>query len=542
MLLVFPSGTYFCFKGQCGYYFWGVHGHDAVWHLAIAETSFNKFPFIAPTYSGERLYGYNWLLDFFIFLLAKLGIPSLVSYFKLIPVAWFIVFTLLTIKLGRRINDNKIFVGVLLFVSYFSTSFSYLITLYKNYSIVGSSSLISELPMHSMSNLPFAVSIIFFLWLLVQIKENKLNLKKALILSLCVFMIMGLKFYGGIISLFLVLIHLILNLLPKDVKKFITYSLIIGLIVGIGILIFYNPFLSVKSGAPFAFVPFALVHTITEDSRFFYNRYLTDARYYLLHFRIGPRLILIELINLFLFLFFFLGIRMFGLLYLFFQLLKRKVDKFDLTLLLTVLFSISLTISLVQKGEWWNTVQFFIYGIFLLNIYTSRFIYSLINSGKVYLFLAIVVITLSIPTTIDLVRLFTLNSASTYLPQMEIESLEFLKKQPNGVVLTSLYSNKWKNNNFLPLHRYDDTAYISAFSGKPVYLSDKAQLTITGLSYQERLKKMEKMDCSILNEVDYIYDIKELLPDEKLVSKCKLLNFRKIYQNKSINIYKKRSL
>ena len=74
MLIIFPSGTFLCFKDACGINFWGVHGHDAIWHLAIANVSFNKFPFVAPTFSGENLYGYNYLLDFFIYLLSKLGI------------------------------------------------------------------------------------------------------------------------------------------------------------------------------------------------------------------------------------------------------------------------------------------------------------------------------------------------------------------------------------------------------------------------------------------------------------------------------------
>src|SRR3989338_7084174 len=97
MLVIFPSGSYYCFKGECGYYFWGVHGRDGIWHLAIAETSFNTIPFISPTYAGEKLYGYNWLIDFIMFLLAKIGIPPLISYFKLIPVVWFVVFTILLI-------------------------------------------------------------------------------------------------------------------------------------------------------------------------------------------------------------------------------------------------------------------------------------------------------------------------------------------------------------------------------------------------------------------------------------------------------------
>src|SRR3989344_1317305 len=101
MLVIFPSGTFFCFPKACGINFWGVHGHDGIWHMAIANVSFNKFPFVSPIFSGEKLYGYNYLLDFFIFVLTKIGIPSIVSYFKIFPLIWFFLFSGLLIKLGR---------------------------------------------------------------------------------------------------------------------------------------------------------------------------------------------------------------------------------------------------------------------------------------------------------------------------------------------------------------------------------------------------------------------------------------------------------
>ena len=153
MLVIFPSGSYFCINNKCGYYFWGVHGRDAIWHLAIAETSFKRFPFIAPTYAGANLYGYNWLMDFLIFIFSKFGIPSIFTYFKLIPLTWFLVFTSLLIILARKIKDHPLFVGIFLFLSYFAGSFSYLLTLYHNKTIKNSSQLLPQPVVHSMSNL-----------------------------------------------------------------------------------------------------------------------------------------------------------------------------------------------------------------------------------------------------------------------------------------------------------------------------------------------------------------------------------------------------
>ncbi|OGK23433.1 hypothetical protein A3A46_03230 [Candidatus Roizmanbacteria bacterium RIFCSPLOWO2_01_FULL_37_13] len=588
MLIIFPSGTFLCFKDACGINFWGVHGHDAIWHLAIANVSFNKFPFTAPTFAGENLYGYNYLLDFFIFLLSKIGIPTILSYFKLLPAIWFVAFTTLLIILGRKIKDSSLFVSLFLFLSYLAGSFSYLLTLFHDKTINGSSTLLPQPIMHMMSNLPYAFSLLPFLVILILMKEKDLNVKNVLIMGICVFLIMGLKFYGGVISIFMVVIFVILNLLqdllsknqiPKQVRNDNVRKSIIGFIaiagfVVTGLFFFYDPIRSFKTGSVFGFAPFALVHPITETPNQFYLRDLTNARYYILaQGRIGPRFIWIEFVNLTLFLFFYLGTRIFGLFYIGIILTKatvsflrkpsltwrkqesRKItgspirsgmtlqnnkrDKFDIAVCFSILFSILLTVTLVQKAEWWNTIQFFFYAIFLLTIYLSKLVYTLTNTRKIILIIpATMILLLSIPTSIDLVRLFAVAPGAAYLSVDEMKALEFLKKQPEGIILTPLYNKEWKNyQKPNQLYTYEDTAYISAFSGKQTYFANVLQLRLTGAPYEKRFARLKNMDCSILGEVDYIYDIRRLLDSEKIVVKCKPKNVRKIFENKSINIY-----
>ncbi|OGK26723.1 hypothetical protein A3D76_02390 [Candidatus Roizmanbacteria bacterium RIFCSPHIGHO2_02_FULL_37_9b] len=540
MLVIFPSGTFFCFKDACGINFWGVQGHDAIWHLAIANVSFQKFPFIAPTFAGENLYGYNYLLDFFIFLLSKIGIPAIFSYFKLFPVVWFILFTGLLIIFARKIKDSKLFIFLFLLLSYFAGSFSFILTWIHDKTINGSSTLLPQPIMHMMSNLPYAFSLLPFLTILILMKEKNLRLKNVLIMGLCIFLIMGLKFYGGVISIFLIFTYLFLTIPLKNIKKLIKYSVIICLFIFSSILLFYDPMRSFKSGAVFGWAPFALVHTITEEPNQFYLRDLTDARYYILaQGRIGPRFIWIEFINLTLFLIFYLGTRILAFFYLGFLFLQRKMEKFDLTIILTILFSIFLTVTLVQKAEWWNTIQFFFYAIFLLTIHLARLVHDLIKSNKpVLIGLTALLLLLSVPTSLDLIRLFAVTPGATYLPVDEIKALNFLKQQPGGIVLSPLYDKKWKNYNKPNLlFAYEDTAYVTAFSGKQSYLVNILQLRLTGVLYQKRLARLEKKDCSILDEIDYVYEIRKLLDEEKIMVKCRPKNSKKIFENKSVNIY-----
>ncbi len=539
MLVIFPSGSYYCFQGECGYYFWGAHGRDAIWHLTTANVSFNKFPFIAPTFAGENLYGYNYLLDFFIFLLTKLGIPAIISYFKLLPIIWFIFFSSLLIILARKIKDTPFFVSLFLFFSYFAGSFSYLLTLYHSKTIQGSSTLLPQPILHAMSNLEYAFSLLFFLLLLIIIKDKKLSLKKMLTCGVIIFLMLGLKFYGGMISIFLLGLYLVINASKTGIKNFVIYSLIISCFVLSGIFLFYHPFVALKTGSAFSFAPFALVHTITESPNQFYLQSITDARYYLQQFKIGPRLIAIELLNLLIFLLFYLGTRFFGLLYIGILFLRRKLDKFDAVIIPSIFFSILLTITLVQKGVWWNTIQFFFYAIFLSTIYLTRLTYELLKGRKKFIpIIGFMLILLSVPTSYDLIWHFLKMSRPAYLPKEEIVALAFLKKQPEGVVLSPLHEkdrgNYQKN---LPLNYYKDSSYVAAFSGKQLYFAEAQTLGVTSISFDKRLKKIQKMDCSILKEVDYVYEIRELPDEEKIIIRCKPKNVKKIYDSGGIFIY-----
>lgn len=540
MLVIFPSGTFFCFKEACGINFWGVHGHDAIWHLAIANVSFSKFPFIAPTFAGENLYGYNYLLDFFIFLLTKIGIPAIFTYFKLLPVVWYVLFTALLINLGRKIKDSPLFVSLFLLLSYLAGSFSYLITLIQHGTMNGSSTLLPQPIMHMMSNLPYAFSLIPFLIILILMKEKNLNLKKVIIMGICIFLVMGMKFYGGVIGIFLVLIYLCLTLAFKKFKNLLGYSAVIGIFIISSIVLFYDPVRSFKTGSVFGWAPFALVHTITEEPNQFYLRDLTDARYFILaQGRIGPKFIWIEFVNLVLFLFFYLGTRILAFFYLGVQLIRRKLDKFDAAVFISIIFTILLTVTLVQKAEWWNTVQFFFYAIFLSTIYLTKLIYGLMQTKKpILLGLSFLLILLSIPTSLDLIRLFAVTPGAAYVSVDEIKALDFLKNQPYGIILTPLYNKNRKDyQKSNQLNAYEDTAYVAAFSGKQEFFANILQLRLTGVDYQNRWEKLKKMDCSVLKEVDYIYEIRKLPDNEKIIIKCRPKNIKKIFENKSVNLY-----
>ncbi len=540
MLVIFPSGSQYCFNNVCGIYFWGVHGHDAVWHLAIANVSFSQIPFIAPTFAGDILSGYNYFLDLIIHLISLAGIPAITLYFKVMPVAWFIIYTALLIALGRRIKNDPVFVGLLLFFAYFAESFAYILNLMHQGTVWGSSGLLATLKVHMMSNPPFAWSILILLAMLIIIRRQKIDLKIVLILGLLNFLNLGLKFYGGAVTGFLTGLFLLFTLVRTDIKKMFLYGFIQLFFAVAAILFFYDPFNSLKTGAIFTVAPFALIHTITEEPNLFYMRHLTDARYFLVSRGIGPRLIAIELFNLTLFVFFYFGVKFFGLIYVAVKILRRKINRFDWYLLLTMVFATALTVTFVQKAEWWNVIQFFYYAMFLSVFFTAELMYGLWKAKKrklVAYSLLVVIIILALPVTVDVVKQYAVFPGTAYISEDELAGLNFLKKQPYGVVFAPLYDPAWKTYGEPDqLYRYTDTAYVAAFTDKPVYFANILQLRLTGVNYENRLKKMNRLDCGILKKVDYVYEIRHLPNEGKLLA-CPGTKSKKLFGNQAVFVY-----
>lgn len=538
MVLSFFNGNYYCFQNKCGLYFWRSHGHDALWHMAVASISFTKFPFIMPTYSGELLNGYNYLLDVLLFLLQKINIPVLFAYFKILPIVWFIIFTYLLIKLARKIKSNKVLVSLLLFFMYFTGSFSYLFTLLKDRTIWGSSGLLFHFNETMMLNLQFGVSLVPLTMILITIKNKTYDKKSIVIISLMTFILFGLKFYGGVVALLLLIPYLAIGVINKKKNVFV-FGITLLLSSLLAIFLFYNPVNSLRNNSIFIFSPFTSVHHITENPDLFFMEKLTNFRYAQTTKGTNIKLLLIEGFNLIVFLFFYLGVRFFGVIYLIVKLIKKKATNFDISVTVALFGSIAITTFFVQRGEWTNIYQFFYYSVFLSTFYLAELANKLIFSKRLIIkSLLIIIVLLAIPTTIDLFKTSLQFPGLTYLPQGELEALLVLKRQQPGIVFSPLYDKTIGQNinQPKPLYAWEDTAYVSAFSGKQHYLSDIWMEQITGISYQKRLGLVKKNDCRILRDIHYIYYNNEFKIARSLFDCPNKLEF--LWGNRTSTIYR----
>jgi hypothetical protein len=319
----------------------------------------------------------------------------------------------------------------------------------------------------------------------------------------------------------------------KNILHFVALGVSGLIFTALSIVIFYDPFNSVKSGGIFAFSPLAIPHNLIEDPDALYIPQFVMARYSLLSAnRFSLRLFAIETITLGIYLVYNFGSRIIGWFYLLKQIVKRKITRFELTLLITIAISIIFTVTLVQRGgDWWNTVQFFGYGLLLANIFAASALYEIMHRyRKLGFCIAIIVVFLTLPLNIELVMRAIERLNKPYdISLEEQEALAFLKeKKDKGAVFA------------LPV--FSKLSYVPARSGKPVFFADETVISNQGIDFTKRKELLLNLKDIQLESlpVRYFYLAKydkdyELVLD-KVRNSSKL---KKIYDNKEVIIFER---
>ena len=122
-------------------------------------------------------------------------------------------------------------------------------------------------------------------------------------------------------------------------------------------------------------------------------------------------------------------------------------------------------------------------------------------------------------------------------------ALETLKNQPRGIVLSPIFEKADQIATPKPLYAYVSTAYISAFSGQPEFLSDTINLDITGFDYKQRARDVQRFyntqdkvwakNFLEENKIKYIYET----PLRKMKVSAGDLLLTKIFDSGEITIY-----
>ncbi len=518
---IFPSGWKTCDKitGDCSIAVADYHAHDAFWHMAIAETAFRSFPPIHPDFASVRLTNYNYLFDWFLYLLNYVfGISPLHGYFHVFPVltsTLYIIAVLYVIKILKLSPNAKVATALFLFLG---NSFAFIMTLFSSGTLVGSSTrgfplVLSLQPTIMFYNNQFALSLVFILLTIAIInKPGHLSPKKTTIIGALVAITTALKVYGGVALLLYVFTYFAIFALSNKKQLFRVAA---GFFV---VLIFFLSITFAIGGSGkgvFTYDPLALIRSLIDDPSHLFDNNIALARSTLeASGKFSPRLISIYIVATTIFFLINFGARVVG----FFHILEIMIKKiFDPHLVATLFSTIILSVVpliLLQKGDWWNTIQFLYYAVFLSSFLAGEFVGSLKGTTKFVVYV-VVVISILIPT-VDQWR-YVIYRNDVIISKDFVEATNTLRKLPYGTVSTY--------GQIAPDSR------LPAFTGMPLTIGNIPILRNTLVEYKS--KEMNFLKDGYDRSADYIFMDKTKTTNWG----AKMSNRTKIFENSQYVIY-----
>ncbi len=526
--------------------FWGPLGHDGIWHQALTNQLIKSVPPSNPGFSASPLTNYHYFFDLLLAQSYKLTmIPIVDLLYRFYPIFFSVFLGIGAYNLSKVLFSNRLINLLVLYFVYFTGSFGWIIEFIRERHFGGESAFWVNQPVSMNLNPPFAISLLILVAVIILIGILD-SYKKGLILAAIILLLGSLvefKVYASIL-LFLSLgvIFLVNFLRKKDIS-------LLKVIIPSGLLS-SAVFLPQNSQASdlLVFSPFWFIHSMVEYSDRVGWSKLSQARQAYQERGDWIKFLLAEGLGLFMFIVGNLGIRFFGLL----SLLKSGFNFSSYTisyqlLIMISLFSMTIPIFFIQKGNPWNTIQFFYYGLFSMSFFAAAVIvrtYSLLPKvlGLIFIIFVLVVTPINAITTF---RSGLYANPPSRISFSELEALDYLREQPEGVVLTQPFDKNKRAgaNEPFKLYLYETTSYVSAFSHKISYLEDEVQQDILQEDFRKRVVASRNFfghrdyewSKSFLkeNNIKYIYSVKDyhsdLSPDK--------LNLKSIFENKEVVIY-----
>ena len=540
---MFKSGLIYSY----GMGFWGPNGHDGIWHIALIE-SLSKGTLQMPVFAGEIIKNYHIGFDLLLALIYKIThIPAINLYFQIIPPIFAILIGIFVYKfvlLWRR-SETQAFWAT--FFVYFSGSFGWVITLIRGNGFNGESLFWAQQSISTLINPPFALSLVIVFmgfYLIVSSKFHPIKNRKILLISFLFGILVQIKIYAGILILSALFV---VGLREYIKRKDLSLIKIFLISTGLSILILI-PTYNLKSGG-LLFQPFWFLENMVSNTDRFYWLKMASA---LFNYKLSGNILKGSLAYSLVFIIFLignLGIRLIAL-PLISKRIKyfKKLDIFESMMLIVVFIGILIPTLFIQKGNSWNSIQFFYYSLIFLSVFSGiavgEYIENINNiksQYKVkYFVILVLAVIFSIPTIIATLRHYLPSRPPAKISKEELTALEFLRNQPDGVVLTLPFDQYLADASISvprPLYLYESTAYVSAITGKQTFLDDEVNLDITGYAWKERLGEVTKNIGNVnylkSRGIKYIY-----IADEKNFIYTDEMQKLNIYNKDGISIYK----
>ncbi len=439
-----------------------------------------------------------------------------------------------------KISDSradKLAILFAIYFVYFAGSFGWIVEYIKFKHLGGESAFWANQSISFNLNPPFAISLLVVIAIFQLLFINRFSKIMFFVLTVLSATLIAFKAYAAVLIL--------LTFLGVGVIKKSTFYLLTFLAGSIlSAILFFSNFSLGKQLIIFS--PFWFVHSMIDSpDRVGWVR-LSLARVVGLEGGNWFKYLAAEAISLVIFIAGNLGTRIFAL----FSLIKiRSIFKNSQHFFIFIFSSLSLFIPIlfIQAGNPWNTIQFLYYFLYISALVGGIIFANIVLKIPKIFALAFTILFILI-TPINswaTANGYLSNQPHAFVSNKELQALEFLKSQENGIVLTHPYDPKIKNGLLepWPILAYDSTAYVSALSEKGVYIEDEAQNQILLTDYKKRvvesvdffrIQSEEEGEFLKLNNIKYIYlpKIFNVRLDEQK------LNITNVFENEEIIIYK----
>lgn len=550
--LLFKSGTSY----QGGLAFWGVHGYDAVWHLALIRELVSHFPPQNPGFAGELLKNYHFLTDLFLAQTHKItGISILNLYFRFAPLLWTLLLnSLIYFFVKRWLGKISVACWAVFFTS-IAGSFGWVPQLFGKGSNNWETAFWGIQPTSAFLNPPFGLSLVLLMLGLIlldlYLKERTKAL--AILVAFAFGILIGFKVYAGIIVLGGLGVLGGLRALKGEKNLFLIFLLSGFLALGI-----YLPFASGSTNF-LVWQPWWFIKTMIEAPDRLNWSSLELRRQVYVQYHDFISLFLLQAFAFLIFLFGNLGTRFLGFLSLVKRLLRGHI--MDGFVLLLLIFAFLPPIFFIQKAVHWNSIQFFYYFTFLFSFFAAEGVVLILSKLRfsarggpalgwkiLKIFFLLLVIGAALPSTLKTIYWFNAPTPTTLLVKEEIEALRFLgqNSKPEEITLTYPFhyavARAFKEPP-VPMTYYN-SPYVSFFAGRRVYLEDQNAATLLGYEIDFRLSQEREFFSTRNtswaknfleeNKINYLY----LVDNQDLNAGKEELGLEEVFNNQKVRIYK----
>lgn len=526
--------------------FWGPTGHDGIWHQALINQLARQVPPENPGFSGTLLSNYHYFYDLLVAVTYRLSaVPVLDLLYRFYPVLFSLLIGVGTYLLVMKFTQKRIAALISVYFVYFAGSFGWIVEYIRERHYGGESAFWANQPVSANLNPPFAVSLVLIIAILLVfftvIKQR--SLRAGILLVLLAGSLIEFKVYAGVI----VLGGLLLTAASQVVfqRSMLMLKVFLGSLA-LSLVVFLPQ--NIRSGELLVFAPFWFVHSMVDfPDRVGWTR-LSLARQAGVVRGEWFKFFAAESVSLFLFIAGNLGTR-FIVIFSLITAIKKKLWMQEKYVFILGMSGASLLIPLlfIQKGNPWNTIQFFYYFIYFVAIFTGITLLSIFRKlprKAGYLLVLLILIITPINAFVTF-RSALYPSPPSRLTGGEFAALNFLQGLPFGVVLTHPFEKgeRSKFSDPFPLLIYETSNYVSAFSEKPVFVEDEIQQEIFQNDYKKRIVGavdfFKGRDSSWseeflkTNDIQYIYLPKIF----NATLNAEALKLKKVYDNEEVVIF-----